>query len=91
MDIGFVGLGHMGHGMARNLLKTGDRPGVYNRTRDKADDLAKDGAKAADRPAGVATGNATAGRPSRGFARARPACTETQRRREQKGAPCLRY
>jgi 3-hydroxyisobutyrate dehydrogenase-like beta-hydroxyacid dehydrogenase len=33
MDVGFIGLGNMGAAMARNLLKTGHRVTVYNRTR----------------------------------------------------------
>jgi 3-hydroxyisobutyrate dehydrogenase-like beta-hydroxyacid dehydrogenase len=35
MDIGFIGLGQMGAGMAANLIKTGHRVTVYNRTADK--------------------------------------------------------
>lgn len=58
MDIGFIGLGHMGHGMARNLLKAGHRVVVYNRTRRKAEDLAGEGAQVADTPADAARGDA---------------------------------
>lgn len=32
MDVGFIGLGRMGAGMAANLLKAGHRVTVYNRT-----------------------------------------------------------
>ena len=53
MDVGFIGLGRMGHGIAQNLLKAGHRLAVYNRTRSKADDLARTGARVADRPADV--------------------------------------
>src|SRR6202162_3097121 len=35
MDVGFIGLGHMGTPMARNLLKAGHRLTVYTRTRSK--------------------------------------------------------
>jgi 3-hydroxyisobutyrate dehydrogenase-like beta-hydroxyacid dehydrogenase len=51
MDIGFLGLGQMGAGMAANLLKAGHHVTVFNRTRAKADALAAQGANAA---AGVA-------------------------------------
>jgi 3-hydroxyisobutyrate dehydrogenase-like beta-hydroxyacid dehydrogenase len=51
MNIGFIGLGHMGAGMARNLLRAGNEVTVYNRSRDKAKALAKDGARIADSPA----------------------------------------
>jgi 3-hydroxyisobutyrate dehydrogenase-like beta-hydroxyacid dehydrogenase len=45
MDVGFIGLGHMGAPMARNLLKAGHRVTVYNRTRGKAEALAREGAQ----------------------------------------------
>ena len=51
MDVGFIGLGHMGQAMARNLLKGGHRVTVYNRTRDKAEALRAEGAKVAGSPA----------------------------------------
>jgi 3-hydroxyisobutyrate dehydrogenase-like beta-hydroxyacid dehydrogenase len=51
MNIGFVGLGKMGTGMARNLLRAGHKLRVYNRTRQKAEMLVEDGAVAADSPA----------------------------------------
>ena len=54
MDIGFVGLGNMGAAMARNLIKAGHRLTVYNRSRDKAEALAADGAVIADSPAEAA-------------------------------------
>jgi hypothetical protein len=34
MDIGFIGLGHMGSGIALNLLKRGHRIKVWNRSAD---------------------------------------------------------
>jgi len=48
MKLGFVGLGKMGTGMARNLLRAGHQVTVYNRSRSKAEALAKDGAHVAD-------------------------------------------
>ncbi|WP_292009168.1 NAD(P)-dependent oxidoreductase [Chryseobacterium sp.] len=39
--IGFIGLGNMGHPMAKNLEKSGFPLGVYNRTPEKADDFKK--------------------------------------------------
>ena len=41
----------MGMGMARNLLRAGHTLAVYNRTREKAEVLAADGARVADSPA----------------------------------------
>jgi 3-hydroxyisobutyrate dehydrogenase-like beta-hydroxyacid dehydrogenase len=58
MRIGFVGLGKMGLGMAGNLLAAGHDVIVYNRTRQKAEPLAKRGAKIADRPAQLADAEA---------------------------------
>jgi 3-hydroxyisobutyrate dehydrogenase-like beta-hydroxyacid dehydrogenase len=54
MDIGFIGLGNMGAGIARNLMKAGHQLTVYNRSRDKAQALAKDGATIAESPAQAA-------------------------------------
>ena len=56
MKVGFIGLGHMGAPMARNLVKAGHELKVYNRTRQKADEFATDGATVADTPAAAATG-----------------------------------
>lgn len=53
-NIGFVGLGIMGQGMARNLLKAGFSLTVWNRTESKADSLAQAGARVAESPADVA-------------------------------------
>ena len=47
MDIGFIGLGKMGQGMAANLVKAGHRVTVYNRSPDKAEALVEQGASAA--------------------------------------------
>ena len=56
MKLGFVGLGSMGLGMARNLLKAGHEVYVYNRTRAKAEQLVGEGAQLASTPAEAATG-----------------------------------
>lgn len=47
MDIGFIGLGKMGGGMAANLIKAGHRVTVYNRSPGKAEALVAQGATAA--------------------------------------------
>jgi 3-hydroxyisobutyrate dehydrogenase-like beta-hydroxyacid dehydrogenase len=47
MKVGFIGLGHMGAGMAASLLKAGHDLTVYNRTRTKVEALVAQGAKAA--------------------------------------------
>jgi len=52
--VGFIGLGTMGKPMAKNLLKAGFSLTVYNRTRSKADELEKNGAKIAGSPKEVA-------------------------------------
>ena len=54
MKIGFVGLGAMGHPMARRLLDAGHEVVVYNRTATKADDLVAHGATRCETPASVA-------------------------------------
>ncbi|SDH60644.1 MULTISPECIES: NAD(P)-dependent oxidoreductase [Bradyrhizobium] len=56
MDVGFIGLGHMGAPMARNLLKAGHHLTVYNRTRSKAETLAREGVQVADRVADACQG-----------------------------------
>jgi len=56
MKIGFIGLGLMGMPMARNLLRSGHEVTAYNRTRGRAEELAKEGARVADSPAQAATG-----------------------------------
>ncbi|MDJ0390227.1 NAD(P)-dependent oxidoreductase [Roseomonas sp. E05] len=47
MKVGFIGIGRMGSAMAANLLKAGHAVTVYNRTRQKADALVAQGARAA--------------------------------------------
>ena len=51
MNIAFIGLGRMGRGMARNLLRAGHTLTVYNRSREKAQALSGDGARVAESPA----------------------------------------
>ena len=51
MNLAFIGLGKMGMGMARNLLRAGHTVAVYNRSREKAEALAGEGARVADSPA----------------------------------------
>ncbi|MBX3011503.1 MAG: NAD(P)-dependent oxidoreductase [Caldilineaceae bacterium] len=52
--VGYIGLGIMGQGMARNLLKAGFTLSVWNRTASKAEALAAEGATACATPAEVA-------------------------------------
>jgi len=49
MKIAFIGLGKMGAGMARNLIRAGHQLTVYNRTKEKA--RAIEGARASSSPA----------------------------------------
>ena len=53
MNIGFIGLGKMGLGMARNLLRAGHTLAVYNRSREKAESLTGEGAQVASSAADV--------------------------------------
>src|SRR5438552_3925172 len=53
-QVGFIGLGIMGQGMARNLLKAGFAVRVWNRTASKAEALVAEGAQAGQSPADVA-------------------------------------
>ncbi len=55
MKIGFIGLGIMGGGMAKNLLAGGHDVTVFNRTRAKAEALVAAGAAVADTPLETAT------------------------------------
>ncbi len=54
MKVAFIGLGQMGSGMARNILKAGHQLTVNNRTRSRADELKASGATVADSPAQAA-------------------------------------
>jgi 3-hydroxyisobutyrate dehydrogenase-like beta-hydroxyacid dehydrogenase len=58
MNVGFIGLGHMGHGMAANLIKAGHQVTVYNRTPGKAGDLEALGAQVASSVAEACRGEA---------------------------------
>jgi len=56
MKLAFVGLGKMGSPMARNLLRGGHELAVFNRTREKAQALAAEGARVAESPADACRG-----------------------------------
>jgi 3-hydroxyisobutyrate dehydrogenase-like beta-hydroxyacid dehydrogenase len=56
MRVALIGLGNMGSGMARNLLKAGHALVVYNRTRSRAEALQPLGAQVADTPAQAVAG-----------------------------------
>jgi len=56
MKVGFIGLGSMGSGMARNLIKAGHTLVVYNRTRSRAEELQPLGATVAGTPGEAAAG-----------------------------------
>jgi 3-hydroxyisobutyrate dehydrogenase-like beta-hydroxyacid dehydrogenase len=58
MKVGFIGLGHMGAGMAASLLRAGHEVTVYNRTRSKTQALVEQGARAADEVADACQGDA---------------------------------
>jgi 3-hydroxyisobutyrate dehydrogenase-like beta-hydroxyacid dehydrogenase len=58
MNVGFIGLGRMGVGMAANLLKAGHYLRVHNRTSAKAEALVTKGAKAAGSIADACRGDA---------------------------------
>ncbi len=52
--VGFIGLGIMGKPMAKNLIQAGYELVVHNRSPEKADELAREGATAAESPKEVA-------------------------------------
>jgi 3-hydroxyisobutyrate dehydrogenase len=52
--IGWIGMGRMGYPMAERLLKAGYQVSIWNRTRSKAEPLAKAGGKIVDRPGDLA-------------------------------------
>jgi 3-hydroxyisobutyrate dehydrogenase-like beta-hydroxyacid dehydrogenase len=58
MDVGFLGLGRMGQGMAANLVRAGHRVRVWNRSRAPVESLVAVGAAAADSPAAAFQGDA---------------------------------
>src|SRR6202045_1564072 len=49
-SLGWIGMGRMGYPMAERLLKAGHSVAIWNRTRAKAEPLAKQGGKIVDRP-----------------------------------------
>ena len=52
--IGWIGMGRMGYPMAERLLKAGYDVSIWNRTRAKAEPLAKSGGKIVDTPSDLA-------------------------------------
>ena len=56
MKVGFIGLGRMGRGMALQILGGGHELVVFNRTPEKASDLAEAGARVASSIAGACEG-----------------------------------
>ncbi len=56
MQVGFVGLGHMGSGMAANLLRAGHEVTVFNRSADKRRPLIDLGAREATKVADACAG-----------------------------------
>src|ERR1035438_6364808 len=58
MEVGIIGLGHMGSGIAKSLLRAGHRVTAYNRTRSRVDALAAEGVSVAATPADACRGDA---------------------------------
>ena len=58
MEIGLIGLGNMGSGIAKTLLRTGHKVTVYNRTRSRAEALRANGAAVAESVAEACRGEA---------------------------------
>jgi len=56
--IGFIGLGHMGTLMVQRLLQAGYPVTVYDRTKEKTAEVARQGAKVADSPRELAANSA---------------------------------
>jgi 3-hydroxyisobutyrate dehydrogenase-like beta-hydroxyacid dehydrogenase len=57
MKIGFIGLGRMGSGMVRNLLRAGHEVAVYNRSREKAEAMGREGVRVTNSPREVCRGS----------------------------------
>lgn len=57
MDAALIGLGHMGTGIAKSLLRAGHRLKLYNRTPARAEALVRDGALVANSIAEACRGN----------------------------------
>ena len=57
MDVGFIGLGNMGAGVAGNLIAAGHRVRVWNRSPEPVTALVEKGAEAAATPAAVFAGD----------------------------------
>ncbi len=55
MKVGFIGLGSMGSGMARNLIKAGHSLTVFNRTHSRTEEFRSLGAKIAGTPSEAAS------------------------------------
>src|SRR5210317_63649 len=56
MKVAFIGMGTMGIGMAMNILKAGHEVTVHNRTREKEEGLAAEGAARAASPKEASAG-----------------------------------
>ncbi len=54
MKVGFIGLGSMGSGMARNLIQAGHSLTVFNRSRSRTEEFQSLGAKVAGTPSEAA-------------------------------------
>ena len=59
-QVGFIGLGRMGHGMAGRYLDAGFSLAVWNRSKAKAEDLIARGARWASSAADASDGAETA-------------------------------
>ena len=64
MKIGFIGLGHMGNPMARNLLKHGHKLKVFDVVPDLVKKLTELGCEAASTPCVQTAGEDAASQPS---------------------------
>jgi 3-hydroxyisobutyrate dehydrogenase-like beta-hydroxyacid dehydrogenase len=60
MKVGFVGLGNMGSGIAKNLIKAGHTLTVYNRTKSRTEEFRQLGAKVSNTPGEAASGKEVA-------------------------------
>ncbi|NVO13014.1 MAG: NAD(P)-dependent oxidoreductase [Rhodoplanes sp.] len=54
LKVGWIGMGRMGYAMAERLVKSGHDVSIWNRTRSKAEPLAKLGGKVVDKPSDLA-------------------------------------
>jgi len=87
MNVGFIGLGHMGRAMAVNLGKAGHDVRAWNRTRETTADLASKGLSIVSTPDEAFVGDAVISMLHDQGQPARDGCTRRRRERLRRSRP----